>query len=274
MREKQSDQSFLRPARGQSRRRGHRGPIARAFRLLLAVALGILAIIASSFSYSYLETSPHLALTEVSFEGTERTSELLLQSTRDAVLGDNILSIDLEQIEVHLRDQEPWIASTTVRRIFPDSVAVRVVEHRAVASIADGTALLTNSGLLLPVTPALATDAGLPRLQTTADPSLDELTRAVELLELLQRAPLSGQPLAARLTTLDATDRDDLVIRLEDTTYSVHIGSSDFKNKLNRFHNIEPLLEARYDGLTSVDLRYRDRVVVAPVHGSTGNERG
>ena len=70
---------------------------------------------------------------------------------------------------------------------------------------------------------------------------------------------------ASNRLSLDARQPDDLVLRLSDAEYALHLGRADFAARLNRYLNAEPVLRARFAAARTVDLRFAGRVVVAPV---------
>lgn len=253
-----SDDQFLRPAHGSVLRHGRGGGI--RLRVAASAALAISAIFLGFGARGFLTSSTRLPIREVALTGAVRAEGVLTTSVQPTLLGRNLLALDLATVESTLRSASPWVRYVAIRRVFPDRVEIRVTEHDAVARDDRGS-LLTRSGALLPEQPGLAEDSSLPRI-SGALATTESRARLVEFLALLERA---ATPFASRIASIRSAESNDLVIELHDRPYEIHLGDSQFEDRLNRYHNVETLLSSRYRELQTVDLRYSDRVVIAPV---------
>ena len=254
----ESEEQFLRPAQGTVRRHGRGGGRwLRSAVLCLFLAGAALLVFGG---HNFLTSSKRLPIREVGITGAARAEADLLARIRPFLLGRNLLALDLAEIAGQVRAATPWVRYVALRRVFPDRVEIHVTEHDAIARDHNGS-LLTRSGALLPEEPGLPADASLPRISGALS-TAESRERLVAFLALLERAPAS---FANRVATIRIGGPDDLVVELTDRPYQIHLGASQFEERLNRYHNVEPLLSARYPALQTVDLRYRDRVVVAPV---------
>ncbi len=264
------EQRFLRPESREVRRRRRpfglrelgRGALGTA--VLLALGGGAVA------GKDALLTSERLAVRKVTFDGERRTSPAFLAEVRQSLVGRNVLALDLGSVEERLRHDGPWIKSATVRRTLPDRIDILLAEDEAVARLSNGHELVTASGGLVPALPASDDDGLLPLVACAPSgaPAPETLTHLVELVSFLESG---SSPLAPRTAVIDANDPEDLVLRLVDVPWVVHLGTGardEIVSRLNRFMNVEPVLRARYTGIETVDLRFRDRVVVAPVEPS------
>lgn len=90
--------------------------------VIVAVSVGLLA------GYRWLTTVNYFDLTHVEIAGLSRLSDEHVRTLSAITPGDNLLSLDMEQIRLALT-RDPWIESATVKRILPGSVSIQVVER-------------------------------------------------------------------------------------------------------------------------------------------------
>jgi cell division protein FtsQ len=254
---------FFRPAARGLGRRSRNGLRLRGRRLARFAALAALAAGVVAARHGVLHARA-LAVRSVHFTGAARVGPARLESVATRLRGENLIALDLTRVEQQLKRLSPWVESATVRRVLPDRLEVEIVERRPVAQLTSLGALLAADGVRLPLAPAAPGDAALPVVLTapTIAPDPAALGRAIQLLSLLAGGT---RPLLARVAAIDLSAPDDAVLRLTDVNYAVHLGDGDFVARLNRYQNAAPLLAERYPGIATVDLRFRDRVVVSPV---------
>ncbi|MDQ7832557.1 MAG: FtsQ-type POTRA domain-containing protein [Desulfovibrionaceae bacterium] len=90
--------------------------------VILAVSVGLLA------GYRWLTTVNYFDLTHVEIAGVNRLSQDHVRALSEIALGDNLLSLDMEQIRQALT-RDPWIETATVKRVLPGSLSIQVVER-------------------------------------------------------------------------------------------------------------------------------------------------
>jgi cell division protein FtsQ len=162
----------------------------------------------------------------------------------------------------------PWVQSATLTRVFPNRLLVRVTERAPVAFVnLGGRVSLVDSDAVVLEKPENATFdfpvlAGLD-VATSVEERRARLALYQEFMRQLgDEAPRAGW----LISEVDLADPDDLQALLVQgsETLQVHFGNQDF---LERFHNFLPLLPELRQGkarLDSVDLRYRNQIVVNP----------
>jgi len=123
-------------------RRGAAPAALRRRRKPLALRIATLAVVAAASIVLLVRFvgGERFALTrfEISGNARARTEEIL--GVLSAWRGRNLATLDLAPLAGRLADQ-PWIERATVTKRFPDGIAVRVVERKAVALYRDGDAL-------------------------------------------------------------------------------------------------------------------------------------
>lgn len=141
----------------------------------------------------------------------------------------------------------PWVASASVRRVWPDTLIVSVNEHRAVARWRDG-ALINERGILFRPDPDNV-PAGLPEM---AGPEGNEAVVLARWREL--EAELA--PLGQRIQRLVQDERRAWSARLDNGS-ELWLGRADVAERLRRYVAAYPVaLAPRAQELVAVDLRY------------------
>ena len=136
-----------------------------------------------------------LRVREVVSEGVTYTDRLTLNQALASFNNQNILTVDIEAIKNRL-ERLPWVREASVARELPGTLRVRIVEHRAVARLHDGTrqVLVGEGGRVIPV-PATSRFRDLPLVQGGGAPE-----RAAGLARLLASEPeLAAKVSYARL---------------------------------------------------------------------------
>jgi cell division protein FtsQ len=114
------------------------GPSGMSFRqalLLAAVLLSVVMVsVAGAMAYSWLGRSTLFTVREIDMNRCEHV-------TRDEVWGilkgapqGNIWRLSTRSIGMRLKEH-PWVKDVSVRKTFPDTLVVRIVERKAVAMI-------------------------------------------------------------------------------------------------------------------------------------------
>ncbi len=264
-----ADKRFRRAhvAPGKRRAWRERWPAIARVSLVVAVLLVLVYRAATLFL-----SSEAMTITRLTVSGNARVSKGEVLALLDGVRGSNMLSVDLDEWRRRLMNS-PWIADAEIRRTFPGTLAVKVVERQplAIARIHDTLYLVDQratvidefgpnyAGLDLPVIDGLASDAKGGLLVDEVRAGL-----AARLLSDLQRAP----KLAKRVSQIDVSDLRDAVVILDGDSTLVRIGEDHFVERLQSYLDLAPALHERVPDIDYVDLRFDERVYVKPIGGS------
>ncbi len=204
----------------------------------------------------------------------EVLSALGMPLTGNPKSGTNIFHMSLE---ARRRGVEalPWVRSASVTRILPHGLLVHINERTPVAyaDVGGHVSMVDDEGMLLEKPDGGTFDFpvlyGLDNLS-----SLDErrarLTLYSEFMRQLEaEAPRAGWTIS-EVYLADAEDLRALLVRGKQTV-EVHFGQKDFLERFRNFLNLLPQIEKTDAQPASVDLRYRNQVVVdarppAPSH--------
>lgn len=191
---------------------------------------------------------PLLPLERVGFDGElSRLHESDLREVLTGHLTGGLLSVDVEAIRAAV-ESLPWVATTTVRRVWPDALRITVDAHEPVAIWGNG-ALMTADAVVF--RPSPLPDLALPDLAGPPGSAERVLERYRALAERLEAVPLQPASLALnerRAWTLTLAGGGRL-----------HLGRDSVDARLARF--IAAWMEITDTGareLAVADLRYPD----------------
>lgn len=164
----------------------------------------------------------------------------------DADVDLRLFDADLEELRERI-EALPWVASARVSRIWPDTLAVRLVERLPYARWGEGRMIDSNSQIFTPA--ADEVPAGLPLL--SAPPGHE--AEAAAVFEDL-RARLAGSVFAPSGLALDARGewRMSNAIGIE-----LRLGQGDPRERLAMIlGSVSATLSSQLDKVAYVDLRY------------------
>jgi cell division protein FtsQ len=233
------------------------------------VLLTLLAVALLAGAAAWLARSPLFTLRGITLEGelTHNTA----RSVRAAVgsrLEGSFLSLDLEHAREAFEDV-PWVRHATVRRVWPDRLAVRLEEHRVAALWNAGTAderLVNTFGEVFDANLGDVDDEELPQL---AGPE-GSATRVLDMLHALE--PVL-QPLGSPMHLLQLTHHGAWRTRLANGVV-IELGRgepADVAARVARFVRTLPQLTASLQRpLLAADLRHVDGYAVRLKGVTTG----
>ncbi len=185
---------------------------------------------------------------EVQGELHHHSSELLRDTLSQRLQG-GFLTADLRDLK-QAAERLSWVGGAGIRRVWPDRLQVRVVEHRPVARW-KGDGLVTAEGVIF--RPSGPIPAGLPLLD-------GEAVRARELVERYLKWRDSLMLAGQLIDTLAVDPRGAWRLDLVSNT-RLELGTADIERRLTRFIGAAPQLEAAGRAKV-VDLRYSNGFAV------------
>jgi cell division septal protein FtsQ len=136
--------------------------------------------------YRWLTSSPRFALTQITVAGAHHVDADELRAQLPIRIGDNAF-VDLNEVARSVRTN-PWVASASVRRVLPHTLAIELHEHVAAAVVELG-----DLGERY-----LCDDAGRPFKRIDGD------AEGLPLITGLDRATYAADPEAGAHTVRDA----------------------------------------------------------------------
>jgi len=160
--------------------------------------------------------------------------------------------IDVASIKNRL-EQNPWVAQAAVKRIWPDTLALDITEHVAIARWGD-TQLLNQYGEIF-APRDISSAANLPRLQGPEESQFLVMQQYQQFSQVLFPAGL-------KLTELELSSRGSWEVTLNESM-ELAVGRDNLTEKLERFVDFymkQPKTKA--DLFEHIDLRYSNGIAV------------
>jgi cell division protein FtsQ len=168
--------------------------VASTLYLLLALAMLAAAVL-------WLSRAPGLSFRVIQLEGDlQRNSVATIRANATPRLAGNFFSIDMDKARAAF-ESVPWVRQATLRRIWPDRLAVRLAEHQPVAlwQGEDGNERLVNlQGEVFEANVGDVEDQNLPQFSGPEGSSAAMLALYRRLLPLLAEQRM--EPVALQLS--------------------------------------------------------------------------
>jgi cell division protein FtsQ len=248
---------FLRPARRTRVRRARRGLLGRAI-LALEITAGVLVVGLALWSgYAQVMASDRLKVGRVEVRGGRFLSEGEVRELLGPAVGENILTLDIQELKGRLR-ASPWVADATVTRTLPDTLRVEVVERAPLAlAEVERLYLMDGDGVLIDMYGPRTASFDLPIVRglgrADVEARRDRAQRAGALLREL------GE-LAAEVSEVEVEGSGELKVVLRGAGEILRLGEPPYRSRLLTFLTLRRELNERCPDAEYFDLRFRDRI--------------
>lgn len=192
-------------------------------------------------------------ITQVDMAGDfQRLEPARLKRDLDALVGRSYFATDLEGVKRTL-EQEPWVASAAIRRVWPDQLTVDIREKQPLAYWNQQSLISRRGQVFQPSNPEAA--GALPRLSGPSGRERDVLDRARAMSDRLQTEGLT-------LAGLELAPRGAWTLTL-DKGVTVALGRTQVDKRLDRFLTVySERLASRIRDIRRIDARYTNGVAV------------
>jgi len=245
----------------------------RTLRVLVSLVSLVLIVSGGGLLAKLLFDSSYFKVDTVQVENQARVSRDEIVALSDVSMGSNIFELDLDRIGRKI-EENPWIYSARVQRLFPRTVVIRVEERSPMAVINldylyyVGTrgdifkVLEVNDSLDYPVITGLERKDFLDR----PEESRQHLHEMMGLIE-----ELSGRHIFALndVSEIHLEPTDEIVLYTRNGGIPVRMGTGDYRGKLDRLERIYGDLKPRLRALKYIDLNVMDRIIVKVETGIT-----
>jgi hypothetical protein len=252
---------FLRPERRTRPRRLRRGPVWDSVRLARWGACAVLLALGMWLGYSRAMASERLQVSRVDVRGGRFLSEGEVRELLGPAVGQNILSLDIEELKTRLR-ASPWVADATVVRSLPDTLRVEIHERHPLAlAELDRLYLMDADGGLVDMHGPRTAAFDLPIVRGLG--GLEPETRR-------ERTRAAGAALDdlgdLAVVVSEVHPQDDGTVRLvlRGTSDVVVVGAPPSRDKVAAFLGLRDQLASRVPAAEYWDLRFEDRIFARP----------
>lgn len=231
-----------------------------------------LAVLAASFfaafarAYLFLVSWDELAIRTVRIRCQDGPVSSLLERRFEGRRLGNILLFDITSLRLELQ-ANAWVRDVRVRKIFPSSLSVDVIERKAFVLLDDGDLSLLDEGGVVLERNVSRSEWNLPvvRGRDLAGAGIPGRWEAVTSV-------LTGLPPdeRIRLTSLECSARGDITLHFENDPLRIIVEAESAAEKLALVRNYRADWERRFGALDSADLRFSDRVILSPSREGAG----
>jgi cell division protein FtsQ len=248
---------------GRGRRRPPR--LGRLVRPLAFVVLVVLVVGGTALAWRWVLTTSRFAVVQVEVRGASRIPVERIVAAAGIEPGANLLRLDVAGATARV-EAMPEIRRAQIVRDLPGHVTIHVDERRPFTLVSagrlhwvdeEGRALgVTSEAVALPV-PAITglTEDELRTMRTA--PS----TKAQVAIGLIRTLLRSSSALAEEISEIDMSRKDGPVLYTVDGV-EVRLGSEEWEDRLARLEGVLAQLGRDGGGVGTVDLRFRDQVVL------------
>jgi cell division septal protein FtsQ len=233
--------------------------------LAALVVLGA-TIEAAALGAAWIARSSRFAVTSIEVTGQSRLTRDDIVAAAGISPGANLFTLDPREIVARL-ETLPQIRRAEVIRTFPDRVALIVEERRPFTVVhaerlywidEEGVSLGVESRAVALSTPVLsglrAEDLGVNGQRGASE----RANVAISLLHLLLRSKSS---LLGQISEIDVSRPEGPVLYTVDGV-EVRLGKDDWEARIGRLQGVLAQLGAARETATSIDLRFRNQVVL------------
>ena len=198
-----------------------------------------------------LSFSPFFNITNIKIEGNLRLTENSIVSVSNIKLGQNILRINKKTIKENLM-QLPYVEEISIKRNWPDTIEISVVEKGAIAKIMTFGAIITidENGLVLE-SYTDASNIDIPLInkidvvsygvnKEIETPDIEKINNILEVLKIFKKNDM--------LNIVEKVEKDDNILIYTKSGHVVNLGNiTDLDYKAKRVKAvIEKELDEKY----------------------------
>jgi cell division protein FtsQ len=249
---------------GRVRRRRARS-LGPALRRLGMIALAVLVLGATLASWRWALTTPRFAVARVEVRGASRVSTDQILAAAQIAQGENLLRLDVAGAQARI-EALPGVRRAQIIRDLPDRVTVYVEERRPFTLVHAGRLhWVDEDGRNVGIEPA-AVALQVPAITGLSEDEMDTMRtapskKAQAAIGLIRTLLRSGSALTEEISEIDMSRNDGPVLYTVDGV-EVRLGSEDWEERLARLEGVLARLGGEPGGVSTVDLRFRDQVVL------------
>ena len=244
-----------------------RGFFKKTVRMTAAVVVVSLVVLVCFELYGFVGKTTFLRLERVDVVGIKKLTRDEILSAASVKIGDDLLGLKLARMGEQLI-KNPWVASVRVRRNFPHSLSIDVLERQPVGVVSMGYLYYLDSRgeIFKPLQEGDSLDfpviTGLAEDDLIRDPAgaKETLKGVLALLQHLKKER-SGISLAD-VSELHYDKGFGYTLFTLNKGLPIRLGTEGFSDKLDRLAKVYATLQPQIQALEYIDLDYADRIVV------------
>lgn len=221
---------------------------------LPTILVTVIFIVAFYISFMWLIENFNRPIAVVKVEGTfHHLTQGIVETALAPYVETDFLTVDLEGIQQTVQ-KLPWVSNVTVRRIWPDGVAIKIKEEMAIARWGDKQ-LLDEEGRVFSANEITNDTNTLPILNGPDGYEQSVMKQYQHMGQLLR-------PLNRKITQLTLAERGAWELQLDDGM-KIMLGRDRIMEKIQRFIRLyEMELAQSTTPILVVDVRYNNGIAV------------
>ncbi|HZV83246.1 MAG TPA: FtsQ-type POTRA domain-containing protein [Geobacteraceae bacterium] len=251
----------------ERRKMDMRGFLKKTVRLTASIVVVSMVVLVAYELYGFLGRTTFLRLDRIEVSGLKRLKQEEILAAASVRVGEDLLSLRLPRMGEQLA-KNPWIESVRVRRNFPHTLSISVVEREPVGVVSMGYLYyLDGKGeIFKPLQEGDSLDfpviTGLTEEDIQRDPSGSKETLKVMLGLLDQLRRNKSGITIADISELHYDKGFGYTLFTINRGLPIRLGMNAFNEKLVRLSRVYNELQPQITGLEYIDLDYNDRIVV------------
>ena len=206
------------------------------------------------FAESHLSNPTTLPIKKIRVHGAfVNVDEAMLHRAIAGVIAGGYFNVDVERVR-EVVERLPWVSDASVRRVWPDTLSVSVIEQQPVAVANKAGLINANGDVFKPLNNVIP--KSLPVFDGNANSNKLMLSKYYEMNKLLVS-------IDRKITYMKLDARHAFELRL-DNGLKVVLGRGDTLHRLERLTRIyNKILSARVNDINVIDLRYTNGMAVS-----------
>jgi len=248
----------------------------RGLWILAKVAAVVLAVAIGAMIFSDAVSSGGFSLKKVTVTGASHADVPGLETIVRKEFPVNLLQINLRQVRDRL-EREAWVEQADVRRVLPSDLVIQIRERvpSVILELNGELFLADRTGILLDRYDPRYGKLDIPVFKgmTGNDPTgyrahqKENSARVILGQKMLSELESGSTAFVNGISEVDLSDPADIKLLLVDDGAEILLGDRDFLRRYqilmaNRAQYRE--LQAQYQGIASVDLRYEGQIIYRP----------
>lgn len=219
-----------------------------------AIFIAVVCVVGFYVALMWMMAHLNQSIAIVKVEGSfQHLTQAEVEAVLEPYVTANFLTVDLDRIQ-NVVSELPWVSNVTVRRVWPDGIAIKIKEEMAIARWGDNQ-LLDEEGRVFSSEKLNEEALTLPVLN--GPPGYEE-----SVMKQYQHIGQLLRPLNRRITHITLAERGAWELQLDDGM-KIMLGRDHLMEKIQRFIRLyEMELAGSATPILSVDVRYNNGIAV------------
>lgn len=214
--------------------------------------------------YQYATHAPRFNITSIVIKGNHFASERSIRNPIDTLLGRNIFTIKLSDMQRRV-ESHPWVNRSAVRRLLPSTIEVVVYEEKPVAVVnyRGQPYLISDGGKFIDRYGPPYQHLLLPLISGRQDLSPHRWKRGVvECLRFLNLLGRREPRLLSEITMMEISESPSLQVLFKGCPVPIKLVADDFLANWKNLSFVMEDIREGYGNIEYIDLRFADQVIL------------